>query len=322
MQSIAPLLSLKWLTKDKIGRILIFLKYAVLLISFLSLVIIFRSILLAVIEVQTYKLKLTRIANPPITDTESSRTRDVDASMVASKLNLSEPQVEQEEKEEIAPPDLRLVGTIVLANLPRVAIIENKGGAGGAKPAPGSFGNVPYGTVGAPVSQAPVKTSAGSGKGQESFAVGDVVFGYGKLQTVEKQYVEIKGPQGTIKLKLEDMPEASSSSSDDGSQRIVVATKDLDAALENLPLLLSQARAVPYFKEGKAIGLRLFAIRPGSLYEKIGLLNGDILRAVNDKSLGDFREAMMLFDKLKAEKSIVLDLERNLNPLRIRYSIK
>lgn len=320
MQSIAPFLSLKWLTKDKIGRILIFLKYAVLLISFLSLVIIFRSVLLAIIEVQTYKLKLTRIVNPPITVTESSRTRDVDASMVASKLNLSEPQVEQEEKEEVPPPDLRLVGTIVLANLPRVAIIENKGG--GAAAAPTSFGQAPYGTVGAPVAKAPVSTSASSGKGQESFAVGDVVFGYGKLQTVEKQYVEIKGPQGTIKLKLEDMPEASSSSSEDGSQRIVVASKDLDAALENLPLLLSQARAVPYFKEGKSIGLRLFAIRPGSLYEKIGLLNGDILKAVNDKSLGDFREAVMLFDKLKAEKSIVLDLERNLNPLRIRYSIK
>ena len=49
-------------------------------------------------------------------------------------------------------------------------------------------------------------------------------------------------------------------------------------------MLLTQARAVPYFKQGKSVGLRLFAIKAGSLFEKIGLKNGDKVVAMSGKT--------------------------------------
>ena len=39
----------------------------------------------------------------------------------------------------------------------------------------------------------------------------------------------------------------------------------------------SRIRAVPHFEGGQSTGFRLFAIRQGSLFDKIGLKNGDIL---------------------------------------------
>jgi hypothetical protein len=78
----------------------------------------------------------------------------------------------------------------------------------------------------------------------------------------------------------------------------VVDEAELDKGLENLPMLLTQARAVPYFKEGRSIGLRLFAIKTGSLYEKIGLKNGDILKSINGHSLGAISQALKLLSQI------------------------
>jgi general secretion pathway protein C len=68
--------------------------------------------------------------------------------------------------------------------------------------------------------------------------------------------------------------------------------------------------------------LRLFAIKTGSLYEKVGLRNGDILKSINGNSLGDISQALKLFEKLKEERSITLLLERAKKEREFRYTIR
>ena len=87
-------------------------------------------------------------------------------------------------------------------------------------------------------------------------------------------------------------------------------------------MLLTQARAVPYFRDGRAAGLRLFAVKSGSLYEKLGLKNGDILKTINGSSLADLSQAMQLFEKLKSERSIGITLERNSEDKEFKYEIR
>lgn len=163
-------------------------------------------------------------------------------------------------------------------------------------------------------------------KVQDVFNIGDMVFGDAKLVTVRSDSVEIKRGSQIEVLSLDDNPDAKggssgSSSSGDGEE-FTVDSKELDTALENLPLLLTQARAVPYFKDGKSVGLRLFSIKNGSLYEKVGLQNGDILKAINGSSLSDISQAMKLFETLKQEKSISVTLERNREEKEFKYQIK
>ncbi len=101
-----------------------------------------------------------------------------------------------------------------------------------------------------------------------------------------------------------------------------IADDEISSALANLPQLLSQARAVPYFRNGTSIGMRLFAIKPESLYEKLGLKNGDIILSVNENSLSDPAQALKLFEQLKTERAINVKLERNSQVSEMRYSIR
>lgn len=159
---------------------------------------------------------------------------------------------------------------------------------------------------------------------QDVFTIKESVFGVAKLVAVFRDRVEIDR-DGTIEvLKLEDSSGSTKGSggAPSGGNEITVDEKEVDQALSNLPLLLTEIRAVPYFKDGQAAGLRLFAIKTGSLFDKIGLKNGDILKSINGSSMGDFTQAVKLFEKLKAERSLSVLLERNKQELEYKYQIK
>lgn len=158
---------------------------------------------------------------------------------------------------------------------------------------------------------------------QEVFQLNEMVFEGGKLSLIRSDRVEISaGGQTEVLLLEEGAPDGRAGGAAASGDEIVVAEADIDAALANLPLLLTELRAVPYFKDGQAVGLRLFAIKSGSLFDKIGLKNGDILKSINENSLADFTQAIKLFEKLKAERTLKLQLERNKEEKTFNYSIK
>lgn len=97
---------------------------------------------------------------------------------------------------------------------------------------------------------------------------------------------------------------------------------EVDSALENMNQLFTQIRAVPHFEGGQSIGFRVFAIRQGSLFEKIGLKNGDIIRNINNVELTDPARAMSLFQELRNERSISLEITRNKEPRTISYQLR
>lgn len=158
---------------------------------------------------------------------------------------------------------------------------------------------------------------------QDVFLLEQGVFDQGRLVTIYSDRVEIERDGSLEVLRLDELGggDGAAAASPTGDE-IVVDEAELNQGLENLPLLLTQARAVPYFKEGRSIGLRLFAIKTGSLYEKIGLKNGDILKSINGNSLGDISQALKLFEQLKQERSIALVLERDKQDREFKYSIR
>lgn len=101
-----------------------------------------------------------------------------------------------------------------------------------------------------------------------------------------------------------------------------VSRRGLDAQLENMPQLLTQARVLPHFRDGEASGYMIRDIVSGSLYEKIGLKDGDIIQSVNGKMVASPEEAMELFNTLKNESSIVVEVERQGSMQQLHYDIK
>jgi len=91
-----------------------------------------------------------------------------------------------------------------------------------------------------------------------------------------------------------------------------ISSTEVDSHLNDFGSLLNQARMVPYFKDGKHQGFKVKAIDQGSLYEKLGLQNNDIIGAVNGESLADAggEKLMGLFKLLRNEREFTIEIER------------
>lgn len=106
-----------------------------------------------------------------------------------------------------------------------------------------------------------------------------------------------------------------------GENSYEVGQGDIDKALNNLSDLSTQARIVPAFEGGKTIGFKLFSIRPGSLYSKVGLQNGDVITRINGYEMSSPEKGLEIYTKLKDAKSVNVDLKRRGKPMTLDYAI-
>jgi len=102
----------------------------------------------------------------------------------------------------------------------------------------------------------------------------------------------------------------------------LLSRKYIHKKVQDFPKLLSQARVLPYFKNGKPDGFVITDIVPGSLYQTVGLQNGDILRKVNGVTITGAKQAMAMYQKLQNASSIDLELLRHGTLMPIHYRIK
>jgi len=107
-----------------------------------------------------------------------------------------------------------------------------------------------------------------------------------------------------------------------GPVRTVLDRSYVEQSMGDLPKLLSQARAVPYMVNGAMNGFRLDFIAPSSFYEKIGLKYGDVLQQVNGVDIRDPGTMLTLFQQLRNEKSVKLDVLRNNQRTAMTFDIR
>lgn len=86
--------------------------------------------------------------------------------------------------------------------------------------------------------------------------------------------------------------------------------------------LFTQLRAVPHFEGGKSVGFRLFAIRQGSLFDQIGLRNGDIIQRINGNEINDPARALSLFSELRNQSELAVEIVRNKEPKTYNYQVR
>ena len=101
-----------------------------------------------------------------------------------------------------------------------------------------------------------------------------------------------------------------------------VPRTEVDRALANLNDLAMQARIVPAFKDGQAEGFKLFSIRPDSLYSKIGIVNGDVIKRINGFEMNSPEKALEVYTKLKDANRIDIEVDRNGSTLRKTYNVR
>lgn len=108
-----------------------------------------------------------------------------------------------------------------------------------------------------------------------------------------------------------------------GPGRFLVPQTTLDGLLADLPSILRDARAIPNVgSDNKIDGFRLVEIRPDSIYDRLGLQNGDVVMRVNNDELNSVEKGMSLFTALRNEKSISIDIVRDGSRLNYTYEIR
>ncbi len=173
---------------------------------------------------------------------------------------------------------------------------------------------------------------------QRVYRVDDVVKDGAVLAKVERNQVVLRlgGQQQVLSLYTDGTEDVASGTGATrapadgaaGGVRQVLANRwvldkhEVSAALENLPQLLTKARVIPNFSDGKPDGFKIFSIAPDSLYAKIGLQNGDVLQQINGVEIKDPENFMRVFQQLKDETNIALDFVRNNRRESFTYEIR
>jgi len=74
------------------------------------------------------------------------------------------------------------------------------------------------------------------------------------------------------------------------------------AALDNPAAVFSQARILPKYENGEMVGVQLDSIKPGSLFEEIGIRNGDTIRELNGITVSDQTQSAEAMQQLGSAK--------------------
>lgn len=141
--------------------------------------------------------------------------------------------------------------------------------------------------------------------------LGDTIFGPPKMATGETTVAE-KSKEPAAKTegvaKLTD-------------NKFAIDQKEIDNALANPETLYTEIRAVPNFENGKVSGMKVLSIKPGSIFSKLGIKRGDILKQINGLDL-DVKQGFAIFTQLKDQKNFNMNIQRDGAKTTMEYEIR
>ena len=157
--------------------------------------------------------------------------------------------------------------------------------------------------------------------------VGSVVAG-ARVVSIERDKVvlSINGREEILLLGAEGTRSASSrgeqAPKESATSTYVLDRKTVRENLDNLPSLLTQARAELYFKEGKPEGFQLSQIQKGSILKSVGFQDGDVIRSVNGREVRSLEDAIALYQQLGDSDSYTIGILRGEKPRTLHVKIR
>lgn len=106
------------------------------------------------------------------------------------------------------------------------------------------------------------------------------------------------------------------------SSRVVLSKREVKEALGDMASFLRQVRIVSYMEGGKPRGFQLMDIVPGSIVDRVGLKNGDVVERVNGKTIHTPKDAMQFFSMLQSGRGVTLEIKRRNHHKSISIDLK
>jgi len=142
----------------------------------------------------------------------------------------------------------------------------------------------------------------------------------GKDEVLE---MEDNGKPGGEGRKTANYSDFSGQSYLPGGENVVTIDREkINESLENINNLMRQVRVRPYFENGKPGGILLSGIQRNSIFEKMGLASGDIVRAINGSPIRSVDDAIKFYRDLKSASNVSLQIKRRGREKTITYRIR
>ncbi|MHB8428735.1 MAG: type II secretion system protein N, partial [Acidiferrobacterales bacterium] len=171
------------------------------------------------------------------------------------------------------------------------------------------------------------------GRPQEPFAIGQEVTAGAVLQAVYPDRVllsrngvsevlmleGVKG--GNAGVSVGQMPSAGPSLTgirERGENEYVVPRSVINAELHQPQKLLTQALMVP----DPGGGFLVREIQPDSVYQKLGLHVGDVIRSVNGQPVNTMQQAMRVYQQSLNLSNVQIQIVRNGRPEVLQYQVQ
>jgi general secretion pathway protein C len=158
---------------------------------------------------------------------------------------------------------------------------------------------------------------------QKLYRIGDNI-GSAKLIKITRNTATLRSEGREITLKVKSTIEGSllPNSPNSGTPRSMTLSKRIvNENLNDLKSIMNQAVVRPSFNEGVQDGYIVSNIAPNSLYDKMGLQNGDIIININNKPIQSAADLLLMVNLLQSGGSTALNVKRNGRIEAIHYSI-
>ena len=119
-----------------------------------------------------------------------------------------------------------------------------------------------------------------------------------------------------------EQPEQAEQPSAEPAQEVSVGRQQVEGAIQNVNELMKQVRIRPHFTNGQPDGLSLSGIKPGSIFQDIGLKSGDVIVGVDGRPIQSVDDALKFYTSLKDSKNVALQIRREGRDETIKYSVE
>jgi general secretion pathway protein C len=168
---------------------------------------------------------------------------------------------------------------------------------------------------------------------QDVYRIGENVLGFGKLVNVEKNKIVIKSNGKDVDIPLADISvieEAKSSGPGQaggfgkktGESSYILDKARIQQAIDKPEQIMTDARFLPNMIDGKQQGFVLREVKPGGIYNSLGLQSGDVLLSINEAPISNPESALQAFTALRGIDRVQLDIIRNGAKTTMTYQIK
>jgi general secretion pathway protein C len=162
---------------------------------------------------------------------------------------------------------------------------------------------------------------------QQLVKSGDILSG-AKVVRINRNSVDFLVGDQVVTLKMLEtreesiLPAAQAVAPVVPSGATILSRTEIDKELQDMGGLLRKALVRPYFNAGVPDGFIVSNIRLGSLYQKMGIMDGDIIQEVNGRKIQSADDVMGLLNTMRGGASLAVTINRRGNKETLNFQFQ